>query len=122
MYSQHAQSDVLDAELQALLISIAPIIDGLRPEQVDAFCVALKARQGASHGLVEERRGRQWLYAAMLPSALAGACFVLALDWWILGVQEARVLFALFMAACFYVIAEAGFDKMNSARECRSVP
>ena len=116
MSSQHTQSDVLDTELQALLASVSPIIDRLRPEQVDAFCAGLKARQKASLRRVEKGAGRQWLYAAMLPSALAGGCFVLALDWWILGVQEARVLFALFMAVCFYVIAEAGFDVLSASR------
>ncbi|RRS02813.1 hypothetical protein EIP75_18770 [Aquabacterium soli] len=54
---------------------------------------------------------RQCLRATILSSALSGVALAMAGELWIQGAGEALVLFMLFVAACFYVVAETGFGE-----------
>lgn len=62
------------------------------------------------------RAARRYLCATMLASALSGGALAVCGELWIKGAHEAVVLSVLFVAVCFYVLAEAGFGEMALRR------
>lgn len=120
---------VLDGELTDVAGKVLSLTEPLSSDQVRALLAyvgsktcPLPAAQGegalcatpASRELGLARSDgetRRLLSLTLLTSAMAGGLVVLALELWVKEAKEGLVLFVLFMAVVFYVIAEAAFGE-----------
>ena len=134
MSSSHSENAVLDDELTAVAGRVLPLVEQLSSDQLYAVLAYVTSARACTpvaphdailcpkHAALDSEMAqvdgasRRLLNLTLLCSAIAGGLVVLAAALWVAEAKEGFVLFVLFMATIFYVLAETAFGERLLAR------